>query len=81
MVILFGLHDVTGMGGKPVGSRWLDQSEWEAAICDDMPPVLKFLEERYGFHIEKIHLDMKAVITEVHLNGDARRRNCVEQTR
>lgn len=54
-----------------MGERWLDQSEWAHTICDDLRPVLKFLEEQYGLHIAKVHLDMKAIITEVYLGGEA----------
>jgi len=53
-----------------MGARWLDQSEWDHAICDDLRPVLKFLEERYGLRIAKVHLDMKAIITDIYLDGE-----------
>jgi hypothetical protein len=54
-----------------VGERWIDRSEWDSAICADLRPVLTFLEEQYGLRIAKIHLDMKAMITEVYLDGGA----------
>ena len=54
-----------------MGERWLDRSEWEDAICNDLRPVLRFLEDQYGLGIAKIHLDMKASITEIYLDGEA----------
>ncbi len=52
-----------------MGSRWLEPSEYEAAVCAELRPALTLLEQRYGTRITKVHLDMKASITDVYLAG------------
>lgn len=52
-----------------MGERWLEPSEWDAAVCAELRPALTLLEQRYGARIEKVHLDMKASMTDVYLAG------------
>lgn len=53
-----------------MGARWLEPSEWAGALCDDLRPALALLEARFGSRIAKVHLDMKASMTDVYLEGE-----------
>jgi hypothetical protein len=50
-------------------SRNLERSEWREYICDDLWPVLRWLDERHGVHIAEVVFDMKGAYTYVYVDG------------
>jgi len=44
-------------------SRNLERSEWQEYICEDLQPVLRWLDEQHNIHITKIVFDMKGIYT------------------
>jgi hypothetical protein len=42
-------------------SRNLERSEWQEYICDDLQPVLWWLDEQHSIHITEIVFDMKGI--------------------
>jgi hypothetical protein len=44
-------------------SRNLERSEWQEYICEDLQPVLRWLDEQHNIHITEIVFDMKGIYT------------------
>jgi|GEM_PF-6769814 len=49
--------------------RKLAQSEWQEYVCDELWPVLSWLDERYKISISEVILDIKGVYTDIYVNG------------
>jgi len=50
-------------------SRNLERSEWQEYICDDLQPVLRWLDERHNIHITEIVFDMKGIYTYIYVDS------------
>ncbi len=50
-------------------SRNLKRSEWTEYICQDLRPVIEWLEEQHQIRIVKATFDMKGVYTYIYVDG------------
>jgi hypothetical protein len=49
--------------------RNLERSEWQEYICDDLQPVLRWLNEQHSIHITEIVFDMKGIYTYIFIDS------------
>lgn len=49
-------------------SRNLERSEWQEYICEDLQPVLRWLDEQHNIHITEIVFDMKGIYTYIYVD-------------
>jgi hypothetical protein len=50
-------------------SRTLGRTEWQEYICEDLQPVLRWLDERHNIHITEVVFDMKGIYTYIYVDG------------
>ena len=50
-------------------SRNLERSEWQEYICDELQPVVRWLDERHNIHITEIVFDMKGIYTYIYVDS------------
>jgi hypothetical protein len=50
-------------------SRNLKRSEWQEHICDDLRPVVRWLDVRHNIRITEIVFDMKGIYTYIYVDG------------
>jgi hypothetical protein len=49
--------------------RDLDRSEWREYICDELWPLLEWLDSEHGILISRVKLDIKGVYIDIYLDS------------